>query len=609
MNSCLPVLISTDAMHGFLRDKQAWENAISMYQGPDPLDHWYNYICWYENHLRGDPENKFRETLERCLALFEHSDFYKQDLRMVRLWLKYIEMQTHPLHFYQVLYQRGVGRQVAAFYIGWAGYYQSIQALKEAESVFSLAFQEKAQSYDELSHAHNKFLYMQTAAAHIAMHHQQQLPGLQLTQHQQSPQIHYQQLECVHLLTHSQPQLQQESHTIPHQTAQMESQGHTPQLQNFHRQQTTATASNSYYQPHAHANMAVQQDQLYQLQAYQNELNFQTQTEHSTITNKVNGSTRTVHPSDSEGSWGTAQEKATKGNYCNTYEKAACSAPQIDQSRANAVELLVTKLSSTSSPVGSCKLPRKFAAYCRNNYETWKPALFLEEPEDPNRRCHYAKHFVYPGTGVEYSPEELRAKKYITCVTPSNSTKQGTYQCTENERNGQELQEIGSLQQQQQSIDEGSLTEIADRAHTLSHKYRKSTCEKLGLNGADLSDHNLQNTISHAQKNIQQRSAHNHNLNEVQQKLLQEDRKLIYETGNTLDDLEDQIGASTIRLGEKKTIKIKFKKEPQQQGHTLKGNNYVIEGIYQQEVKYILFCTVQADLFLVNPIVDNGINF
>lgn len=276
MNSCLPVLVATDSMHGFLRDKQAWENAISMYQGPDPLDHWYNYICWYENHLRGDPENKFRETLERCLALFEHSDFYKQDLRMVRLWLKYIEMQTHPLHFYQVLYQRGVGRQVAAFYIGWAGYYQSIHALKEAESVFSLAFQEKAQSFEELHHAHNKFLYMQNAAQ-MALHHQQQ----QQLSHQPSHTIHYQQSgQCqTQTVTHtiSQPQIPQQSHpqqqTQTQQTAQMQTQAQSSQHQNYHRQQSSAdaTASNSYYQPHAHASIRSTQDQLYQQQAYQNQ--------------------------------------------------------------------------------------------------------------------------------------------------------------------------------------------------------------------------------------------------------------------------------------------------------------------------------------------------
>lgn len=170
--------VPADQMHSFLKDKQAWENAIALYQGPDPLDHWWNYICWYENHGHGDPDNKFRETMERCLTLFEHSDYYKQDLRMVRLWLKYIDMQNNPLHFYQVLHQRGVGKQAACFYIGWATYYESVNSFKEAEAVYNLAFQEKAQPYADLHHAHSKLMYTKSVHAQT----QQQL----LQQHQQS---------------------------------------------------------------------------------------------------------------------------------------------------------------------------------------------------------------------------------------------------------------------------------------------------------------------------------------------------------------------------------------------------------------------------------------
>lgn len=178
--------VPADQMHSFLKDKQAWENAIALYQGPDPLDHWWNYICWYENHGHGDPDNKFRETLERCLTQYEHSDYYKQDIRMVRLWLKYIEMQTNPLHFYQVLHQRGVGKQAACFYLGWAAYYESIQAFKEAEAVFNLAFQEKAQPYAELHHGHSKLMY--TKSMHMQQQQQQQpaLPPAAAPHYQQN---------------------------------------------------------------------------------------------------------------------------------------------------------------------------------------------------------------------------------------------------------------------------------------------------------------------------------------------------------------------------------------------------------------------------------------
>nr|XP_014098767.2 probable inactive serine/threonine-protein kinase bub1 [Bactrocera oleae] len=610
MNSCLPVLVATDSMHGFLRDKQAWENAISMYQGPDPLDHWYNYICWYENHLRGDPENKFRETLERCLALFEHSDFYKQDLRMVRLWLKYIEMQTHPLHFYQVLYQRGVGRQVAAFYIGWAGYYQSIHALKEAESVFSLAFQEKAQSFEELHHAHNKFLYMQNAAQ-MALHHQQQ----QQLSHQPSHTIHYQQSgQCqTQTVTHtiSQPQIPQQSHpqqqTQTQQTAQMQTQAQSSQHQNYHRQQSSAdaTASNSYYQPHAHASIRSTQDQLYQQQAYQNQTaGYQNSTDQTT--NQFNGATVTVYQSNLEAHTEASTVNDGTENDREEYGKANRSSLPTEGGHHVKVETICEKtLTPTTTPIGPCKLPRKFAAYCRNNYETWKPALFLEEPEDPNRRCHYAKQLVYPGTGVEYSPEELRAQKFITRLTEMQRLKEEaaqlkaeiTVKTEESEHITQEIQEIGAVQQQhvQQHLEASAATVgVNVNGSTNNHKHRVSTNEQSEVNGVEPIGQNYQHSTAYSQTQIQlQQQHHQHNLyrhtiqhnyqNEKQHQF-QQQNKSVNELDNGLDDLEDQIEASTIRLGENKTIKIKFKKERQQHGHTIKGNNYVIEGIYQQEV-------------------------
>lgn len=190
--------VPADQMHSFLKDKQAWENAIALYQGPDPLDHWWNYICWYENHGHGDPDNKFRETLERCLTLYEHSDYYKQDVRMVRLWLKYIDMQNNPLHFYQVLHHRGVGKQVACFYIGWATYYESINSFKEAEAVYNLAFQEKAQPYAELHHGHSKLMYSKGMHAQSQQQQQQQQPPQQLhPQHAAAHAAYHQQSQAV----------------------------------------------------------------------------------------------------------------------------------------------------------------------------------------------------------------------------------------------------------------------------------------------------------------------------------------------------------------------------------------------------------------------------
>jgi Mad3/BUB1 homology region 1 len=69
-----------------------WELAINQYNGSDPLDHWFKYICWLESNVKSSPalEAKFRKSVEVCLSLYDKYENYKQDLRMVKLWIKYV---------------------------------------------------------------------------------------------------------------------------------------------------------------------------------------------------------------------------------------------------------------------------------------------------------------------------------------------------------------------------------------------------------------------------------------------------------------------------------------------------------------------------------------
>lgn len=275
---------TADQMHSFLKDKQAWENAIAMYQGPDPLDHWYNYICWYENNSHGDPENKFRETLERCLTLYEHSDYYKLDPRMVRLWVKYIDMQQNPLHFYQILYQRGVGRQCAVFYINWARYYESINAIKEAESVFNLAFQEKAQPYVELQNAHSKLLYARNNAVVVAHTVQEEkLPPSQPQLPQQQHVIHkvQHQQQHIHYQHPQQQQLQMpHAHQLQHQANPQPHHHHQPQQHQIYQQHVNYQVQHPLHSQQQHAQHSQPQQIHYHQHTSQHALQQHQQTQH-----------------------------------------------------------------------------------------------------------------------------------------------------------------------------------------------------------------------------------------------------------------------------------------------------------------------------------------
>lgn len=390
-----PPLASPDEMHGFLNDKQAWEHAISLYQGPDPLDHWYNYICWYENHAQSDPELKYRETLERCLTVYEHNDYYRQDVRLVRLWLKYIAMQTDPLHFYQVLFQRGTGRQVAAFYIGWAAYYESREEYKDAEAVFNLAFQEKAQSTSELQHAHTKFAY-----ARSLFYQRQQQQQQQQQQHQQHP---------------PQDALQQLTNYAQQQM---------PQSYNQHRPQPYQQNVYQQYHPQAQAHQAPQphqpapQQQLPPEQQVPYQTHYQERPRYEP--HPATQSPAAIPPSQvqqqshyapvAESHYAPAQQSQLPPQQTTVPQLHAQQPQQQQNGNGNPPP---QQSPPVTNEVAGLRLPRNFHAYGRNNHETWKPALTLEEPDDPSRVCHYAKQLVYPpGAGVEYSPEEILARKF-----------------------------------------------------------------------------------------------------------------------------------------------------------------------------------------------------
>lgn len=74
----------------FVNGSRKWESAISNYQGADPLELWYDYICWYEQNIHLDHERSFERILGKCLSIYESQQHYKQDTRFVKLWMKYV---------------------------------------------------------------------------------------------------------------------------------------------------------------------------------------------------------------------------------------------------------------------------------------------------------------------------------------------------------------------------------------------------------------------------------------------------------------------------------------------------------------------------------------
>lgn len=74
-----------------IEQRQEFERAIENYNGDDPLELWYDYILWIEqSYPKSGKETALNEVISSCLSKFENEERYKQDRRMIKLFIKYV---------------------------------------------------------------------------------------------------------------------------------------------------------------------------------------------------------------------------------------------------------------------------------------------------------------------------------------------------------------------------------------------------------------------------------------------------------------------------------------------------------------------------------------
>uniref|UniRef100_A0A914X8W2 BUB1 N-terminal domain-containing protein n=1 Tax=Plectus sambesii TaxID=2011161 RepID=A0A914X8W2_9BILA len=60
----------------------------------DPLDVWYRYYKWFEEHYPSGKETQLRKLLEQCLKTCTSDSRYKNDERLLKIWLKYVRFYS-----------------------------------------------------------------------------------------------------------------------------------------------------------------------------------------------------------------------------------------------------------------------------------------------------------------------------------------------------------------------------------------------------------------------------------------------------------------------------------------------------------------------------------
>jgi checkpoint serine/threonine-protein kinase len=366
-----------DPIAAYQNDIGQWEHAINCYNGQDPLDLWFRYICWLESNVNATPalEAKFRKAVEQCLSTYDKFDNYKQDLRMVKLWIKYIDFQPNPLNLYKILYQQGIGTTVASFYIGWAHYYNSSNLFKQAESIFNLGIQLKAQPIVELENAQKSFRF---SVAQRMLYNDES--------------------SKKRTISSLAEQRQQITSLSPHQNQPQPSKRIKIDAQEDQQQQPDGSVQQQYSSSEDYQYASTSSDPGYVISS---SLNY--------VYNDSNV-------------YGVAEEPVVEQPITYTFENGF-------------------------------QMPPNFINFARNSHETWNVALCLEEPYDPNQRCFYPKHLVYPGDNQEFSLEELRAQKWRAKI--EEKQKQDEIRVQQEElRKKQEAERLRQVQEAKRLIEE-----------------------------------------------------------------------------------------------------------------------------------------------------------
>lgn len=76
----------------FVSKCKEFVKTIENYNGSDPLEPWYDYLLWLDENfvMNSKTETIFDEILAACLCRFEQEQNYKQDRRLIKLFIKFV---------------------------------------------------------------------------------------------------------------------------------------------------------------------------------------------------------------------------------------------------------------------------------------------------------------------------------------------------------------------------------------------------------------------------------------------------------------------------------------------------------------------------------------
>ncbi|TRY84451.1 hypothetical protein DNTS_035814 [Danionella cerebrum] len=135
---------------------QMFEASVSK-TGDDPLDPWDKFVQFLESWTPKLDQKSLCMVLERLIHNFMTDQRYQNDPRFISQCIKFAGLWSDPVEVYITLHSRGVGIQAAPFFIDWALQYEKRGEQFQAERVFQLGIENRAQPQDSLMHQYRLF--------------------------------------------------------------------------------------------------------------------------------------------------------------------------------------------------------------------------------------------------------------------------------------------------------------------------------------------------------------------------------------------------------------------------------------------------------------------
>ncbi|XP_026540027.1 mitotic checkpoint serine/threonine-protein kinase BUB1 [Notechis scutatus] len=127
-----------------------FEAHIQNYSGNDPLDPWYRYFQWIEGMSEAEgKQNCLLSLLERLVKTFLSDKRYHDDMRFINCCVKFADFIDNPNHFFDYMYNQGIGNKSSILYISWA---QQQGNVPQACIVIQRGIQNEAQPIEKLHH-------------------------------------------------------------------------------------------------------------------------------------------------------------------------------------------------------------------------------------------------------------------------------------------------------------------------------------------------------------------------------------------------------------------------------------------------------------------------